>query len=270
MITMESCRFEVQGRIYLSIMQQAGGDCWQQGCDLSFSLNPIHSLPNGGGQLRGRRAAFASVTVVRQQQFGPPLQQEFRSRCPALEQPQIEPAGVTCCHRPCQSLALLQQQAQRAAEHHMQQTAPGSKPKQQPQHVILQVQQQHSLQEHQQQQQQGSEQQGQHSTPLQACQDGLAGLLAHLSQAKLLVAGAMAAVVSRTAMAPLERVKMDLLLKTSSRSALQTALWVYKREGIAGFWKGNGLNLLRTAPFKVGIGAQGTAATVSAVLSLLT
>eukprot|EP00775_Hariotina_reticulata_P008206 gene8206-8397_t len=60
----------------------------------------------------------------------------------------------------------------------------------------------------------------------------------------------MAAVVSRTAMAPLERIKMDLLLKNSSRSALQTALWVYEREGVGGFWKGNGLNLLRTAPFK--------------------
>lgn len=47
------------------------------------------------------------------------------------------------------------------------------------------------------------------------------------------------------------QVKMDLLLKTSSRSALQTAAWVYEREGVAGFWKGNGLNLLRTAPFKV-------------------
>jgi hypothetical protein len=77
--------------------------------------------------------------------------------------------------------------------------------------------------------------------------------LAQLSQAKLLVAGAMAAVVSRTAMAPLERVKMDLLLKTSKRSAMQTALYVYEREGIAGFWKGNGLNLLRTAPFKVSL-----------------
>jgi solute carrier family 25 phosphate transporter 23/24/25/41 len=52
-------------------------------------------------------------------------------------------------------------------------------------------------------------------------------------------------------MAPLERIKMDLLLKTSTRSAMQTALYVYEREGIAGFWKGNGLNLLRTAPFKV-------------------
>lgn len=71
------------------------------------------------------------------------------------------------------------------------------------------------------------------------------------AQAKLLVAGAASAIVSRTAMAPLERVKMDLLLKTSGRSAVDTARWVWQREGLAGFWKGNGINLLRTAPFKV-------------------
>lgn len=79
----------------------------------------------------------------------------------------------------------------------------------------------------------------------------IATLLSYAAQAKLLVAGAASAIVSRTAMAPLERVKMDLLLKTSSRSAVDTAVWVWQREGLAGFWKGNGLNLLRTAPFKV-------------------
>jgi hypothetical protein len=78
--------------------------------------------------------------------------------------------------------------------------------------------------------------------------------LDQLGQAKLLLAGAASAVVSRTAMAPLERVKMDLLLKTSSRSALGTALWVLQKEGLGGFWRGNGLNLLRTAPFKVRCG----------------
>jgi hypothetical protein len=79
----------------------------------------------------------------------------------------------------------------------------------------------------------------------------LATWLTLAAQAKLLVAGAASAIVSRTAMAPLERVKMDLLLKTSSRGAVDTAMWVWQREGLAGFWKGNGLNLLRTAPFKV-------------------
>lgn len=73
-----------------------------------------------------------------------------------------------------------------------------------------------------------------------------------LSYGSLLFAGAMSAVVSRTAMAPLERVKMDMLLKTSASSnAMKTALQVFEKEGVAGFWKGNALNVLRTAPFKV-------------------
>lgn len=93
-------------------------------------------------------------------------------------------------------------------------------------------------------QQQRKDQHGASGSPI-------AAFLAHCAQAKLLVAGAASAIVSRTAMAPLERVKMDLLLKTSSRSAMDTAVWVWQREGLAGFWKGNGLNLLRTAPFKV-------------------
>lgn len=84
----------------------------------------------------------------------------------------------------------------------------------------------------------------QHPNPLHV-------LLQHLSAGKLLLAGGLSAVVSRTAVAPLERVKMDQLLKSSSRSALDTAKCVYHREGVAGFWKGNALNILRTAPFKV-------------------
>ncbi|GLI70393.1 hypothetical protein VaNZ11_015175, partial [Volvox africanus] len=67
---------------------------------------------------------------------------------------------------------------------------------------------------------------------------------------KLLFAGAMSAVVSRTCVAPLERVKMDLLLKNGTGDAFTTAAQVMRTEGIGGFWKGNALNVLRTAPFK--------------------
>ncbi|GLC45939.1 hypothetical protein PLESTF_000714600 [Pleodorina starrii] len=67
---------------------------------------------------------------------------------------------------------------------------------------------------------------------------------------KLLFAGAMSAVVSRTCVAPLERVKMDLLLKNGTGDAFTTAAQVLRTEGIGGFWKGNALNVLRTAPFK--------------------
>ncbi|GIM11871.1 hypothetical protein Vretimale_15341 [Volvox reticuliferus] len=60
----------------------------------------------------------------------------------------------------------------------------------------------------------------------------------------------MSAVVSRTCVAPLERVKMDLLLKNGTGDAFTTAAQVLRTEGIGGFWKGNALNVLRTAPFK--------------------
>ncbi|KAI8469853.1 MAG: mitochondrial carrier domain-containing protein [Monoraphidium minutum] len=43
---------------------------------------------------------------------------------------------------------------------------------------------------------------------------------------------------------------MDQLLRRGGTSALQTALRVYQREGLPGFWKGNALNVARTAPFK--------------------
>lgn len=78
--------------------------------------------------------------------------------------------------------------------------------------ATLQIQQLHKQQhpqqtEHPHQAQQPSKQRTvQPSGPVKSCQDGLAALLASLNQAKLLVAGAMSAVVSRTAMAPLERV----------------------------------------------------------------
>lgn len=114
------------------------------------------------------------------------------------------------------------------------------------QHPSSTSKQQSSQQQQQHQEQQQQQQQDTSGSPI-------ASLLACAAQAKLLVAGAASAIVSRTAMAPLERVKMDLLLKTSSRSAVDTAVWVWQREGLAGFWKGNGLNLLRTAPFKVGV-----------------
>lgn len=90
---------------------------------------------------------------------------------------------------------------------------------------------------------------------LRGVQVQLAALVTSLrerfSYARLLVAGAMSAVVSRTVLAPLERVKMDMMLKNSAGSAVKTAVQVFEKEGLAGFWKGNALNVLRTAPFKV-------------------
>jgi len=71
-----------------------------------------------------------------------------------------------------------------------------------------------------------------------------------LNSCKLLFAGAMSAVVSRTFCAPLERLKMELLLKQGTGGTVSTARHILRHEGITGFWRGNALNVLRTAPFK--------------------
>jgi solute carrier family 25 phosphate transporter 23/24/25/41 len=83
-----------------------------------------------------------------------------------------------------------------------------------------------------------------------------------LGPGRLLVAGALSAVVSRTAVAPLERIKMELQLRSAALAgaagqglrggagALRTALHVLQHEGLPGFWRGHGVNVLRTAPHK--------------------
>ncbi|KAG6547186.1 hypothetical protein Mapa_011438 [Marchantia paleacea] len=65
-----------------------------------------------------------------------------------------------------------------------------------------------------------------------------------------LLAGAIAAMVSRTIVAPLERLKLEYLVRGAQGSVIMTVQTILMNEGIRGFWKGNGVNLLRTAPFK--------------------
>lgn len=43
---------------------------------------------------------------------------------------------------------------------------------------------------------------------------------------------------------------MDLVLKNDTGNLFTVAQQIIRREGILGFWKGNALNVLRTAPFK--------------------
>eukprot|EP00898_Chlorokybus_atmophyticus_P002863 jgi/Chlat1/3578/Chrsp234S03567 len=77
-----------------------------------------------------------------------------------------------------------------------------------------------------------------------------------IDNAKQLLAGALSAAISRTMIAPLERVKLELLLGTMAANAalkdraMVVATEVLTKEGFGGFWKGNGLNLLRITPFK--------------------
>ena len=54
---------------------------------------------------------------------------------------------------------------------------------------------------------------------------------------------------AQCARSPIERVKMDLVLH-GKQGTVQTARAILRHEGVLAFWHGNGLNVLRTAPFK--------------------
>lgn len=71
-----------------------------------------------------------------------------------------------------------------------------------------------------------------------------------INHIKHMLAGALSACVSKTIVAPLERVKMDCILQRRGISAAALALEIVKDEGVLGFWRGNLLNVLRTAPYK--------------------
>eukprot|EP01134_Creolimax_fragrantissima_P006218 CFRG6218T1 len=67
-----------------------------------------------------------------------------------------------------------------------------------------------------------------------------------------LVAGGVAGAVSRTATAPLDRIKTLMQVQTNiaGEGKLRTAISIVKSEGngIRAFWKGNGMNVLKIAP----------------------
>ncbi|KDP46824.1 hypothetical protein JCGZ_24033 [Jatropha curcas] len=73
---------------------------------------------------------------------------------------------------------------------------------------------------------------------------------AALNTTKHLWAGAVAAMVSRTFIAPLERMKLEYVVRGEQKNLLELIKKIKAAEGLKGFWKGNFVNILRTAPFK--------------------
>ncbi|XVE83138.1 hypothetical protein DITRI_Ditri16bG0063400 [Diplodiscus trichospermus] len=71
-----------------------------------------------------------------------------------------------------------------------------------------------------------------------------------LNTSKHLWAGAVAAMVSRTFIAPLERLKLEYIVRGETKNLIELIKSIAATEGLKGFWKGNFLNILRTAPFK--------------------
>lgn len=67
---------------------------------------------------------------------------------------------------------------------------------------------------------------------------------------KHLWAGAIAAMVSRTFVAPLERLKLEYMVRGEQKHLMELIQSIAASQGIKGFWKGNFVNILRTAPFK--------------------
>lgn len=74
----------------------------------------------------------------------------------------------------------------------------------------------------------------------------------------MLLAGGCAGAVARTATAPLDRIKLLFQVQavasagtqaTAYTGVRQAALKIAREEGIAAFWKGNGVNIVRIFPY---------------------
>lgn len=71
-----------------------------------------------------------------------------------------------------------------------------------------------------------------------------------LKTTKHLLAGFISVIISRTIVAPLERLKLEYILHGNTEGMYLTMYRIFTTEGLFGFWRGNILNLLRTAPYK--------------------
>ncbi|KEH20834.1 substrate carrier family protein [Medicago truncatula] len=71
-----------------------------------------------------------------------------------------------------------------------------------------------------------------------------------VNMTKHLWSGAFAAMVSRTFVAPLERLKLEYIVRGEQKNLFELIQTIATSQGLKGFWKGNFVNILRTAPFK--------------------
>ncbi|XP_050388165.1 probable mitochondrial adenine nucleotide transporter BTL3 [Argentina anserina] len=71
-----------------------------------------------------------------------------------------------------------------------------------------------------------------------------------MNTTKHLWSGAVAAMVSRTFVAPLERLKLEYIVRGEQKNLFVLIKTIAESQGLKGFWKGNFVNILRTAPFK--------------------
>lgn len=65
---------------------------------------------------------------------------------------------------------------------------------------------------------------------------------------KFLLAGAVAGIVSRTAVSPLEVIATAQMVRGGNKNMVSELTELFKSEGVKGFFKGNGANCLKVAP----------------------
>ncbi|KAL4584664.1 hypothetical protein LXL04_009270 [Taraxacum kok-saghyz] len=75
-----------------------------------------------------------------------------------------------------------------------------------------------------------------------------AGMNKHVPASKYLIAGGVAGAASRTATAPLDRLKVLLQVQTSNASISSAVKNIWKEGGVLSFFRGNGLNVVKVAP----------------------
>uniref|UniRef100_A0A0D6R936 EF-hand domain-containing protein n=1 Tax=Araucaria cunninghamii TaxID=56994 RepID=A0A0D6R936_ARACU len=70
----------------------------------------------------------------------------------------------------------------------------------------------------------------------------------HIHASKYLIAGGVSGAVSRTATAPLDRLKVMLQVQTSGAQVIPAIKKIFREGGLLGFFRGNGINVLKVAP----------------------
>ena len=74
------------------------------------------------------------------------------------------------------------------------------------------------------------------------------GISKHVHRSRYFIAGGIAGAASRTATAPLDRLKVVLQVQTTHASIGPAVKKIWKEDGFRGFFRGNGINVVKVAP----------------------
>lgn len=74
------------------------------------------------------------------------------------------------------------------------------------------------------------------------------GISKHVHASRYLIAGGVAGATSRTATAPLDRLKVILQVQTAQARIMPAVRAIWREGGLLSFFRGNGLNVVKVAP----------------------